>query len=105
MEWNQAANTPVNFIVELQVDTSFTHDEEDAIRTAIADYFKEYSLIGGVTVYSRLFAAVVDAAPDGFIENFYMSTSATPGPTDVVDLTANFWEVYTVGTIGIQYGS
>ena len=104
INWNIAAKTPVNFKIQVIQEATFTHDDELAMTQAIQDYIAANALIGGVLYYSKIYAAIVDSVPDMFIEHIMMSLSP-PTPVDTGDLTANFWEVYVMGTIEIDYGS
>ncbi len=105
VQWNMAAETPINFIVTIKALTTFTAEESQAVQTTIASFIKENSQIKGFLYYSKIYAAVVDAVPDGFIESFYMSRNTTPVSTDIIDIEAEFWEVFVAGTVVIQYGS
>ena len=105
MKWNQAAETALNFVVELEQLSTFTDQDRQNLEDAITNYVKDNALIAGKIVYSHIYNAMLDAVPDAVVLNFYMSTNVTPTTGDDVSLTANFWETYTTGIITVQYGS
>ena len=105
MKWNQAAETPLNFVVELEQETTFTAEDKILLEDAIQTFVYDNALIHGKIIYSHLYNAMLEAVPTAVILNFFMSTDASPTTGDDVSLTANFWEIYTPGTITVQYGS
>ena len=105
INWTQADETPVNFVVDIVQQSSFTADDEQKVKDAIKDYFSDNALISGEIEYLKIVATIVDSVPTASFLNIYMSTNVNPQPTDVVDITANFWEIFVVGDIEVDYGS
>ncbi len=105
INWNMAEEIPLNFVITIKELTTFTAEDSAAVTTTIQTYLKENATISGIIYYSKIYAAVVDAVPNGFIESFYMSRATTPTSTDIVPVEAAFWEVFVAGTVVIQYGS
>jgi uncharacterized phage protein gp47/JayE len=105
IDFLQAEKTPVNFVVVIKQESGFTSQNETDIKNAIIDYVTDNAEIKGTLEYSKVYNVAMNAAPDAIFENFYMSTDVTPGSTDIVPIEANFWEVFTPGTVSVEYGS
>ena len=105
INFTKALETPVNFVIDILQNASFTQEDEQLIKDAITNYIKSNALIYGTLEYNTLVGVAYTAAPNVVIENFYMGTVATPGAPDKVSITANFYEVFVTGTFTIGYAS
>lgn len=105
IKWNQAELVPVNVIINLRALAVFTAVEEQNIIAVVSQYIKDNQIISGTLYYSKLYALIVDAAPDAIIEGILIAANAIPTEDDVVDLIPQFYQKFEAGTVTIEYGS
>lgn len=101
--WTQAKEVPLNFIINVIEQAEVTSDNITTVTNTIKDFLLANSLIGGTIYYSKIYAAIVNALDEVLVEAVYMSINP-PLPTDVSDVSANFWEVLVIGQVTVQYG-
>ena len=106
INWNIAVKTPVNFEVIIENQTSFTQQDETDMKNAIINYMEDQMEIYSTLYYSKLYSLVVATIPTSIVEGFRMVLDpGVPSPTDIINISPNFWEILTTGTITFSYGS
>lgn len=84
--------------MDITTDNNFPANGEDAIRTALVDYFNTQFGTGDDVVYSRLYTPI-NSVPGHQVESLYVGTS--PNPTGTSNIVIPFDSVASLNSLNI----
>jgi len=89
---------PIYITISLTKDSSYPGNGDDAIKTALIEYFNNNLGIGDDVIYSRLYTPI-NSIPGHFVNSLRIGTAASP--TGVINIPISFQQIATLSASNI----